>query len=305
MKKVIFFLRIATGIGSSSNDPILAKLVFQSDLDFDYTKVDSPIKSKFQFLNGNEIKEVSIYEHADIIYLKTNRSLSKYIKLTIFGAKTNDPFLQKIIDIELAKGWELQGRHEENEIYKLEQEAFRIEEMKEAEKMKSEGMLLWWTMYSLNKDLIVPHDPLNYKGGFSDEVFKAFLYYVEEPHPGGYVGHMSRRIELDKVIEEELTKLHMSPKGMRFWLTSTDGRHFMDYIEEMTLDEQIAYIKDNIHRIFNRCLIYASSQHKGTLLSTKQVLEDYQKEGILLPEKEVEYENGLVKMLGAIIKEIK
>jgi len=126
--------------------------------------------------------------------------------------------------------------------------------------------------------------PKEYQGGFSNEVFEALKEYASSGLVFGYLGHEGRTIELDKVIEEELKNMGLTPHLMYCWISSTDGRHTMDYIEDKPLWAQIEYIRLNKNSIYNLCIIYNDPEQDGTLDSTIKVREKLKYQGILKPD---------------------
>ena len=101
-----------------------------------------------------------------------------------------------------------------------------------------------------------------YKGGFSAEVFysKTFQDYIKDakenerkygsPLLFGYIGNCGRSMIRDQIVEEELRKHTTDPESIAGWLTSKDGRYFMDGINSRTTGSEFRkaikeYLKKN------------------------------------------------------------
>ena len=135
--------------------------------------------------------------------------------------------------------------------------------------------------------------PADYQGGFSDELFNSpgIKNYIDRKAVFGWIGDSgARKSEHDKLIEAGLKERGLSYKGMSNWITSTDGRHFADYLCGKKLDEQLEDIKKYLNTMFNLALIYGSESHGGILQDSVRIREDYESQGILLLEKECSYD---------------
>lgn len=119
--------------------------------------------------------------------------------------------------------------------------------------------------------------PEDYKGGFSAELMAEpqLAAYVQKA-PFGYIGNSCRRFKTDAFLENHFMAL--KPKSevnlralLACWLTSSDGRHFGDWIEGMSYPKAFAYIKGKLPRIFNTALVYSDPTHDGTMEATDRL----------------------------------
>lgn len=124
--------------------------------------------------------------------------------------------------------------------------------------------------------------PILYRGGFSSTVYnnKHFIEYTKK-RTFGYIGHCVRKVMLDKALEKSfmsLTPPTTIPKDIMVdlfvcWLTSTDGRHFGDSLEDLKLSEQKKKISNRIKSIYNLAYVFSLPEHKGTYSSTQLLTE--------------------------------
>lgn len=143
------------------------------------------------------------------------------------------------------------------------------------EQKKREGYVLHKNYKSLVSD--------DYRGGFSEKVFMHpyLSNYIKSNGVFGYIGHSVRKVMLDKYIEKKF--LSLKPKKLdvdlvlllAIWLTSTDGRHFGDYLEGYSLKKQKELIDSNIKNMFNKAYIYNLPEHNGTYKSSLELEETY------------------------------
>ena len=122
------------------------------------------------------------------------------------------------------------------------------------------------------------HKTGDYVGGFTLDTFfiEKLIGYVESGLTFGYIGHSCRKVWVDKLLEKYCLK-YILPDDFACWLTSTDGRHFGDYIECIVEDNDREgveqYIIDNITFIHDKAVIYNHPEHKGSLKSAKELFE--------------------------------
>lgn len=298
MKQTVMFSKHihSTSASCSSNDEWLKFFTTKEELDFCPIKGRRITSKKFPFLNGETIEEVTgdklfkgIYFTSDKTFY--NKGLHSGRGFLSDGYHNTDGF-KALIQSYISKGWLIEdsGRNEAQKAYD------KREEKRGEKKSKKAGLVLWMSYDNKKKA------PLTvYQGGFSDEVFNSPLLQEYISHGGvfGWIGDSgARRPEHDRIIEEGLRERGLSVNAMYNWISSSDGRHFADALCGMPLDEQIEEIKKNLNRIFNLCLIYGSSQHEGSLKSTIEIRNDYQNQGILLPEDEQGYDPaGWMKLM--------
>lgn len=122
----------------------------------------------------------------------------------------------------------------------------------------------------------------DFTGGFSEKLMSTDLLakYVAKKGVFGYIGHFGRKFVTDAFLEKEFMSLKV-PRGINkhkilaTWLTSTDGRHFGDSLEDMSDDEAKVAIKKYLPEIFNLGFIYSRKEHAGTWVSTKNLRQKY------------------------------
>lgn len=299
MKYVQFILCVAMNKTCSySNKNILHKTFKVEDLDFDITSFEvnedgdltNPnfcIESKIDFLNRKPVTSISINKNVSFVYLKTDKSVIdlwsfNYLKNSesIIDAPEFKITMQKYIEY----GWKLGLEEENEEIVSLIKEQDIADEEKRAAQCKADGSILWERAYyySPKRQNITTE---TFKGGFSDEVFDTLKPYIGNgTRVNGYVGHMARTKETDIAIETGLRQLNMNVNRMWAWITSSDGRHTMDWIEGSTNEEKVEYLQAKMNAIYNMCLIYSDPEHNGMFNSTLEIREKYEKEGLLLSE---------------------
>lgn len=273
-KKTVIIKHIHSCFASaSSNDVWLYNIIAAKDIDF-VAKEESHIKSeKHSFINNAIVDEVSEDKFLSVVYLKSDKTFSKkgLAERNFIGEGYHNT--QEFLDLVkyyIEKGFKSTERPEE--LIKF----YRRREEKEMKRLKAAGHVLWMDY----KD----RKPEDYKGGFSDEVFKEMFDYVSRGAVFGWVGHMVRTAVLDKAIEEGLRKRGLSCSKMVNWITSGDGRHFGDSLEDLKEKEQLKKIEKYLNSMFNLCLIYGEKSHKGTLDSTQEIRVQLKEKGWLLPE---------------------
>lgn len=183
--------------------------------------------------------------------------------------------------IALVEQYKKEGWVEEPEDIKAAREAkYKRDEASEAVRRAKDG----YVFPDYERD--------DYSGGFSEELLNEpeLAKYIASGCVFGYIGHYGRRFEVDTFFEEAFMALKTPPgrfnkrKLFATWLTSTDGRHFGDSLEDISLDEAKAKIKARLPEIFNLAFIYSRKEHQGTWESTQALRKKYAKK--LLKEKE-------------------
>ena len=121
------------------------------------------------------------------------------------------------------------------------------------------------------------------QGGFSNRIWnnKILVNYTQN-NPFGYVGHTVRKANLDEYLEIQFMGIN-NKNSNEFkledifcrWLTSTDGRHFGDSLECYDFEKQKDMIDAHLNEMYNLAYIWSKSDHKGTLRSTKELMEKY------------------------------
>ena len=298
MQYYSFNVRVASSFASYSSRDLSFHLMLKRDeLDFspDHFEKGFVINSHcFPMLCNHQI---SCIEPGELVTFVTFEKDEKLFKHKTRGLSIRERIRHQLVkspewDLEKEK-YELAGWVEYNNklpvTKQLELEQFKLGEELKVQEAKNRGVLLAETLYYYSdKPKLTAKQ---YQGGFSNEVFEHFKDYVLSGNVWGYVGHIERTVETDILIEENLRKLNISPKRLRCWLTSTDARHMMDWLSGKQTQEKVEFIKYSINRIHNLCLVYGSEYHGGTLKSTNEIKSEYEEEGILLPEPELEYTN--------------
>ena len=293
---IIFSKHIhSTFAGASSNDKWGDLVIKSKELDFPLKEIkegDYILSKKFPMLNGETVSQVSGDRYVKIIYFESDKTFY-YKKLHSGRGLLGDGYektkeFADLIESYKNKGWNFKERGERMPEQDAYWERVRV---KNENKMKKDGLVLWKRIESM-----VPSD---YQGGFSDSVFNSekLKEYVGYGYPCGWIGHTVRHPEHDKLIEEGLRERGLSDSAMYNWISSTDGRHFGNSLEGFTLPEQLEKIKKYLNSMFNLCLVFGSSRHEGNLKSTETIREDYQAQGILLPEDNSDYDRNKVFMM--------
>lgn len=259
----------------SSNDEFLKITGSEKDIDFPVVIGEVIISKNFQMLFNEKISEISGDKKIIIIHLEEDKTF--YNK----ALKSGRPFLESyektdefkdLVKSYTDKGWSLESSTHLNEFYERK-------EQRACMRRKKAGYVLW-KKYD-------EREAADFQGGFSDEVFNELKDYIRDGKGVfGYIGHSCRKNVFDEAIESELKERGLSPKAIRNWVSSTDGRHFGDSLEGRSSKSAINKIKKYANNMFNLALIYGSEQHQGTAGSTINIREQYEKEGILLPEGE-------------------
>lgn len=239
------------------------------------------------FLHGEIVDEILFdpeYPQYRKIYLRSDKTF--YNKLrgngNLFASAANWPEFKALIDSYASKGWEV------DDFSKSEEEkAFdKFLEDKELYQRSDEELVLWNYGHE-------SFDPVQYNGGFSEEVYSHELFrnYVDRGAVYGWLGNTcSRKKEHDQELEKSLVEgLKLPIKQFVLWLTSTDGRHFAESLGGKPMVEQLQIIRRNKERIYNLALIYSDDRHNGTWSGTERVRALLQEEGKLLVEPTILY----------------
>lgn len=132
----------------------------------------------------------------------------------------------------------------------------------------------------------------DYKGSLNKSLTKDVLEYIT-PAKGifGYLGSTARTHRHDETIEQIFENIIVTLdnksldkwKALGSWLTSTDARHFMDSIEDESIEVFKQKIKEYSFNIIIQGFIYDLPEHKGTWGSTIRLQKIY-KDRIKLQE---------------------
>lgn len=293
MKTILISKQIHCGFASyQTGDVFVNVITTDKKLDFKPVLKATIVSKNFPMLNGEVITEITGDKQFQGIYVKADETFyQKQLgerKGLLGGGYAKTPEFEKHVELYKNLGWNLK------ENCKAQKAFWKREEKKYRAKSKAEGLVLW-----MGYEKYKGH-PEYFQGGFSDEVFNSPSlknYVGNGSGVYGWIGHSARKPELDKVIEDGLRERGLSDEAMHNWLTSGDGRHFADSIEGMKTSEQIERIKKYLNSMFNLCLIYGSTNHKGTMESSEEIRADFEKQGILLPEDKSYDQNGYMKLL--------
>jgi len=118
-----------------------------------------------------------------------------------------------------------------------------------------------------------------YQGGLSDWVANdpGFIAYAARGAAPvmGYVGHRCRRNWLDAIVEEELRRAGCTVPEIVAWLTSTDGRHTGDSLEDCKAAERIEtrrLVRRGFGNMKDRLQAWAHPSHGGMWSDTVRLL---------------------------------
>lgn len=130
-------------------------------------------------------------------------------------------------------------------------------------------------------------------GGFSNFVTDnpRFREYIAG-RVFGWIGASSRTSQIDALLEELFRQRDLTSEEMFCWISSTEGRHFGDYVEDLPLNKQVAYVVENADHFCNSAVAYCDPSHLGTLRSTIEVKRKTKNAGMAFPEKETDFVNG-------------
>ncbi len=265
----VLYLRIAACFASmSSRDAYLYKVVDKAPENYESVTIDPVARIKTFYLKPDET-------FSDRILVEHRRGNMK-----LFEDFAKHPDFLAHVQKYRYDGWgdEPDWHKEARKAYWERYDAAR------AEKRKRLGYVLWQADFKTIK----PHE---YQGGFSEEVFNSphLKRYVEGGGLFGYIGHSCRKPCLDAYIEKQFLALKLKIELTRaervdllgVWLTSTDGRHFGDSLDNAgNFVKQKQFIRERVQDMFNTAYIYSRPEHKGTLKSTNELSEKY-KENLL------------------------
>ncbi len=258
----------------ASGDVWLFKKIKPEDVDFSITKNSLINSKKNSFLNGEEIEEIVKDKDLIIVYLKSDKTFYnkalKNIRSHINFSKTDE--FQSLVNEYIELGFGSTEKPQEIEMF------WQRESDREYKKRKKEGFVFHKPLEELK--------PKDYQGGFSNEVMNnnEMQKYVSKKAVFGWVGHSVRKPELDKAIEDGLRKRGLSSSKMFNWISSSNGRHFGDSLEGISLNEQLKKIENNLNSMFNLCLIYGDESHNGNYEDTLRIKEEMKQKKWLLPE---------------------
>jgi len=121
-----------------------------------------------------------------------------------------------------------------------------------------------------------------FDGGFSEKLLNvpSLATYIKNSGNFGYIGHFGRKFVTDAYLEKEFMRLNVPEEFnkteiLATWLTSTDGRHFCDSIEDDDDDVAKNKIKKYLPEIFNLGFIYSREEHGGSGADTQALRKKY------------------------------
>lgn len=206
MKK-FYYLHIHSSFSSfSSGDACL------------YKEFETKTLQEEEVYGDDQVQVFKLPPHQEFYkrHLNSGKSLSFSYKDT--------PEFKALVKSFTDDGWKL-GTPKEVSAY------FDREEAKRKAQREKQGFIV------IDQEQMAPED---YHGGFSKKVLKDnFLKkYLERGIVFGYMGNEFRTIALDKALEKEVLSLpkvsskYSNVELFACWLTSTDGRHFSDRLED-------------------------------------------------------------------------
>ena len=228
------------------------------------------------------------YETYTVIYYKNDSLYNNGLKNR--GLSHIHPNQNQILN-QIIEGYEKLGfSTKEPELYKkLSNERREKEKKEDIIKRKEKGCVFTGDEYNEKQDKT---NLLKYiKGGFSKKVFtKELKEYCSKGIPFGYIGHNCRTIQSDKIIEKILLKT-LTPQQLATWLTSGDGRHTGDWIEDRIFNEEFDWLKDYFKKkapsIYNMVIIWNQTHHEGNMKSTSEIRKELEEKGMLLEETNI------------------
>ena len=133
----------------------------------------------------------------------------------------------------------------------VEDERYARMDKKHIQDRKKAGLVLW-KKYDERK-------PEDYKGGFSTEFFNVprLQKYIQDGCVYGYIGHSARTHHTDRCIEKTLRALGLPLEQLSLYLTSSDGRHFGDSLEDLSPEEQETKISDYSPHFYSSIIKYS------------------------------------------------
>jgi len=196
------------------------------------------------------------------------------------------------------KGWKVYQRstQEQKEFYSRKEERL-------AWKAKEKGLVNW-------RCKMEPYtqEPQHYQGGFSDELFQEeFLQnYIKSGHAFGWIGNSDIRTEeLDKILETTLKSLGATNHEIATYLTSTDGRHLADSLEELTPIQAKTAIQRLGPYIYNISKIYNHPEHKGNFKSSLEIEKKLREKGELFEEAHLPTRQEIHESITKFIESLK
>ena len=258
----------------SSNDVKMYKLIDEAEYDKLTITKELNLGGKKFYLEEGDIYGDDFYKSISV----TDLSYEKKHTISIYNnVKLTNEERKEIIDFYSKFGF----KENDSILNKIRSEYLDRYDKQESIKKKELGLVVydWKNM-----------EPSEYQGGFSNDVFNdpELKRYVGYGSPSGYIGHICRTVELDKILEREFLKytpevdLGLNMESLlACWLTSTDGRHFGNSLEDLDIHEQITKIKSYLPNLYHQALIYTQKDHKGTLASTIDIEEKLKSLGMI------------------------
>jgi hypothetical protein len=243
---------------ASSSDVRLYKKLNNKDFEF--------YKTSKSIFNHNDAK---IYgdNKIQIVFREDKTFYEKGLYTKPFTSFEKTPEFEKLVNCYVKEGYSKKCPKEINDYFKREEKSGY-------KKAKKAGFFLAEKPY----EELTSND---FKGGFSDTIFNNKIlsdYIGTGSSVFGYIGHCVRQIKIDKYLETSFFKKFFDIENsfdiFCTWLTSTDGRHFADSLEDCCFEEQKQKINNHLNEIFKLGFIYSKPEHKGTHESTCKIEEE-------------------------------
>lgn len=112
---------------------------------------------------------------------------------------------------------------------------------------------------------IVSHEPFAMRIGRSVVVNNARF---------GWIAEFCRTLVKDKVLEEELRATGLGDAGIANWLTSSDGRHLSDVIEDVPDNDEPKLrgkIREYVKDAFINVTVWNHPDHNGSLSGSSKL----------------------------------
>jgi hypothetical protein len=158
------------------------------------------------------------------------------------------------------------------------------------EEGESEYENIYWTKEDEIENLkrkeqgyVVCGELTDYKGNLQKTLTQNLLSKLNYGYLGGYLGHSFRQLEHDIIIEKIFNNVTVLIDNVEFnkweilsyWVTSVDGRHWMDLVDGCNNDDFEQKFIEHISDLVKSAFICALPEHNGTYASTIELLKKY------------------------------
>lgn len=224
-----------------------------SSKNFNGYKDFSTEKQALKFIKDNNLND---YLGEEFV----NKKLGKIIYLKTMEYNKNRSWFESVFD---------KGFSELANLY------WEEERRKENEQRKKEGYI-----YCKKYEEMTPED---YKGSLNLSLTEEVLKYISSGGVFGYLGHSFRKHAHDKIIEKLFShaRFFLREKELNIWgilgtwLTSSDARHWMDSVEDLSNKEFSLKLAEKADDILTLGFLYNLDEHGGSYASTTKLRAEY------------------------------